>query len=352
VKRRRRWVWVAAVMALVVLALLTPAGEDPDATLALRRYLANMGFAVAEGERMPPSEGTFILLNDLRGRAEAQGVVDWVAAGGNLVVADPEAVIVELVGAAPGGPIGFTGTAELEPGCVAPVAVGVGRVVARVSDIGLEAIDPAFVSCFPTGDAAFLLTRRYGEGTVTLLGGASPFTNALLIEQDNAVLAVQLADTGREISFGVPTSGDTAAGGLWDALPDSGQTSVVAICVAAVAFALVRARRLGRPVVEEPIAPIPGSELVRAAARMYRRARAVGYSARLMRQAVAARLSSRLGVARGGAELSRAVARASALAEHEVAEILDGPEPSTDEELIRVGRELEELAARAEARSR
>lgn len=348
---RRRLVIAASIAVLAALVLLTPQSEDPNDTAALRRYLGSLGHEVRDGGGLPPVDGTLVLLQDARGPGEAQPILDWVEDGGHLVVTFPESAIVGMLGASPGATIGFTGVAELEPGCLAPAALGVGRIAARSTDRILASDDPAFVSCFPVDDGALLLTRAYGDGRVTLLGGASAFTNALLREADNAVLAAQVIGPGPEVVFGPPTEVAPGPMGLWDALPASARAALAGAAAAAVAFALVRARRLGRPVVEEPIAPLPGSELVRAAGRMYRQARATAYAGTLMRRAAASRLSRRLG-ATGANDLSAALARTSGLPEDRVKEILDGDDPRDDHELMNLGAELEGLSARAEMGSR
>lgn len=344
---RRRLGVAGAIAALAVLVLLTPRSEDPDSTLALRRYLENLGLVVSERDGLPSAGGTLVLVADIRGSDEAQPILDWVDGGGHLVVADPRSAFVEMVGGSAGATLGFGGTVELAPSCVAPAVLGVDRIVTRATDLVLVARDPALVSCFPVGDGALVLTRAYGEGTATLLGGASVFTNALLREADNAVFAAGVAGSGSEVVFGPPATAVPGSTGIWDALPDRARAAVLAIIAAVVAFALVRARRLGQPVVEEPIAPIPGSELVRAAGRMYRKARATAYAGTLMRQAAISRMSRRFGAA-GAHDLSGAIARASGLPRDRIEEILTGREPRDDDELMALGAELEGLSAGAE----
>jgi len=348
---RRRLAIAGAVVLLSGLVLLTPRTEDPDDTRALRRYLGNLGFSITDAGGLPPTGGTLVLLADVRTPDEAQPILEWVDGGGHLVVTDPESAIVGMVGGSPAATVGFTGIEELEPGCVAPAVVGVERVAVRASDRVLVSGDPTMVSCFPVGDGALLLTRSRGEGTITLVGGQSAFTNALLREADNAVLAARIAGPGRDVVFGPAAAGAPAPLGMWDALPDGARAALVAIVTAAAVFALVRARRLGGPVVEEPIAPIPGSELVRATGRMYRQARATAYAGGLMRQAAISRMSRRLG-AMGARDLSGAMARASGLPSGRVDEILTGSDPRDDTELIELGGDLEELIARAEMGSR
>jgi len=349
VSRRGIVIWLAAVLVVAALVLLAPRSERPEATLAVRRYLASMGLQVVDRAQPPPPGGTLILLNDLRDGQQAGSLLRWAARGGRLVVADPGSVIMSLAGASPAGPVGIVGTVELEPRCLAADVAGVERVVVRASDLALQANHEEFVSCLPAGAGAFLLTRRYGAGQVTLLGGLSPLTNEMLADGDNALLALQVASPGPDVVFGPPVPAVGAAapqGGPWSVLPDRARVAVVAVAVAAVAFALVRARRLGRPVIEEPVAPIPASELVRATARMYRRARTAAYCGTLLRDSVTGRLSRRLGAAGRAEDLTRLLAHASRVPEERVEEILRGPDPQNDEELIHLGRELEELTAR------
>jgi hypothetical protein len=340
--------WVVGVLAVLAMVLLAPRAENPEDTLAVRRYLANMGLDVVDAARPPPAGGTLILLNDLRDGRQAGSLLRWAERGGRLVVADPNSVIVTLAGASPAGPMGLVGLAIVEPGCVAPEVAGVERIVARASDVTLVPSHEDFVSCFPAGEGAFLLTRPYGAGQVILLGGLSPLTNELLAEGDNALMAVQVAGPGPDVVFGPPVPvGAPAQGTPWSLLPDRARVVVVALALAAVGFALVRARRLGRPVIEEPVAPIPASELVRATARMHRRARTAAYCGRLLRDSVVSRLSRRMGAAGRSEDLSRILAHAGRVPEDRVEEILRGPDPKSDEELIHLGRELEELTARA-----
>jgi hypothetical protein len=348
---RRRIVIAAAVLGLVALALLTPQSEDPNATAALRRFLGALGYEVADREGMPSGDGTLVLIEDVRSPEEARPILDWVERGGHLVVTSADSAIVGMAGGSVGATIGFVGVQVLEPGCVAPAVVGVGRLAISSTDLVLRSDDPAVVSCFPVADGALLLTRAYGDGRVTLMGGASAFTNALLRSEDNAVLGAGVIGPGRDVVFGPPAVSAPAATGIWDAMPEGARAAVVAVVVAAVAFALVRARRLGRPMQEEPIAPIPGSELVRAAGRMYRRAGATAYAGGLMRRAAVARMMRRLG-ATDARDLPGAMARASGLTPERVEEILTGVDPRNDDELMELGAELDGLTARAEMGSR
>jgi hypothetical protein len=336
-------VWLMILVVLGVLVVLMPRAESGESTLALRRFLANSGVDVSEGGPLPSPDGTFFLLHDLRTTEEARSLLDWAASGGRLVVADPASAVVRLAGAEVGDPLGLVGAQTLEPGCLAEDVVDVRRIVARASDRTLRG-DP-FVSCFE----GLALVREHGRGSVVLLGGFTALTNEYLRAADNALLALRILGLRSTVAFGSPTplQAGAPATGVWGALPDRAKVMIVAIAFAAVAFAAVRGRRLGRPVLEEPIAPIPASELVRATSRLYRGGRSLGHAARAMRASTRARIGRRFGVGAGHEELPVIAANATGMPPERLEEALTGPEPRTDEELIRLGSLLAEVETRA-----
>ena len=335
---------IAAIVLLALVLLVLPRGEAADATLAFRRYLSNAGLTVREGVS-PPDDGTFVLLRDLREPADARDLLDWVRRGGRLVLADPTSPVAALLGVGPVAPLGLMGGQTLTPGCAAAEVVGVERIVARASDWALGSNGSA-VSCFPGDRGSYLMLLHEGDGTVVLLGGTSALTNELLRERDNAVLAVRLVGMDSAVVFGPPIP-PTAAGssrGLWASVPTPVRVMTVALCLAAATFALVRGRRLGRPVTEAPLVPIPAIELPRSVGRLYRRAQTPGYAGRLMREATNARLAARYGGR--GPDAASVIASASGLTADDVRAALDGPDPSSDDELIALGERLHEIEAR------
>lgn len=344
--RRMATVWLAIVLLLGVLIVLTPRAESVESTLALRRFLAEAGIEVSEGGPPPEPSGTYVLLDDLRTPDEARSLLAWAASGGRLVVADPGSTLVSLSGAEVGEQVGLVGAQTLEPACLAEEAVGVRGIVVRASDRSLRGGD-RFVSCF----GGHVLVRAHDRGTVVLLGGFTALTNEHLRAADNASFALRLAGAGGTVVFGppIPAAGAAPETGVWKALPERAKAALVAIVVAAIAFAAVRARRLGRPAVEESIAPIPASELVLATSRLYRRGRSLGYAARVMREATRARVGRRFGVPGESDALPTVVANATGMAPERLEEALAGPDPRTDEALIRLGSLLSEIESRARA---
>jgi hypothetical protein len=347
--RRTATVWVAIVLLLGVLLILMPRAESVESTLALRRFLAAAGLEVSEEGPPPEPGGSYFLLHDLRTPEEARALLDWAAAGGRLIVADPGSSLLSLLGVEVGDPVGLVGARTLEPACLAEEAVGVRGVVVRASDRSLRGGD-RFVSCF----GGYLLARSHDRGTIVLLGGFTALTNEHLREDDNASLALRLAGSGGRVVFGppVPSASAEPPAGVWTVLPERAKVATIAIAIAAIVFSLVRARRLGRPPAEEPIAPIPASELVRATSRLYRRGRSLGYAAHLMREGTRARVGRRFGAPEAGDALSAVVANATGIPSDRVERALAGPEPRTDEELIRLGSLLSEIESRAMTTSR
>jgi hypothetical protein len=345
--RRSAAIWLTIVLLLGVLIALVPRAESVESTLALRRFLAESGYQVSEGGPPPPPGGTYVLLSDLRTSDEDRALLAWAASGGRLVVADPRSRLITLAGATMDDTVGLVGARTLAPSCLAEEAVGVQEIVVRSSDRVLQGGD-RFVSCYD----GHLLVRAHDRGTVVLLGGFTALTNEHLRAADNAVLALRLAGSGGPVVFGspIPPAAAGVSTGVWTALPERAKTAIVAIVLAALVYAVLRARRLGRPAVEEPIAPIPGSELVRATSRLYRRGRSVAYAARVMREATRSRLGRRFGVPGDGDGLPPVVANATGMSPERLEEGLAGPDPRTDEELIRLGSLLSEIESRATTR--
>ncbi len=212
--------------------------------------------------------------------------------------------------------------------------------------------------CFEGPGGPFQVVAPFGKGTIVLLGGRSPLENALFNRADNAAFAAGLVASRRVVRFGsaggLPPTQPEQPGSIWGALPAAAKAALIQLAVAAVAFALVRARRLGRPVEEAPISPIPAGELVRATSTLYRRGRAAAFSASLLRQGVEVGLRRRLGLARGSSrhEVAGETARITGRDEAEVLHLLDEGPLSGDDELISLGRELEEVQRDVEATTR
>lgn len=342
---RRRTFAIAGLLVVLFVGGLLLTGPPADDTLALRRFLREMDAEVSASSTPPPPPATFVLLADLRDREQAASLVRWASSGGDLVVADPDSVVLELLHVRRGEPLGLFGATTVAPGCPAPEAVGVDRVVIDAGDVTLAPSSPDAISCFarPGGSFAIFLSR--GSGRVALLGGRSPFTNDYLDEGDNAAFATRLIRGEGPIVFGSAAAPTTAPPGLWELLPGPARLILLEVAFAAVLFALARGRRLGKPVIEEPIAPIPSGELVRATAGLYREARDVAYCGRLLRRSAIERVRRGLGARADSPsrQVAERVAASTGLPTERVERALAGPEPSSEGELLALGDELTDV---------
>ena len=115
---------------------------------------------------------------------------------------------------------------------------------------------------------------------------------------------------------------------------------------------LWRGRRLGRLVAEPLPVVVRAVETTRGRARLYRRARARGRAARVLRAAAVRRLALRCGLPRTAdpGEVAAVVAERTRRAAAEVLALLAGAEPADDPSLVRLARDIDALET--EVRSR
>jgi len=351
--RRLVLILVAVAAGIAILIASAPEYAGSGRLLILHRFFSRVGVSVSDAAT-PPSEGTFLLLLDRRDPAQEDQLLAWVEGGGRLVVADPTSPLLARFAIDTPSRVGVFGTSPLGADCVQPDVVGVRTLEVDATDRLLSTPAVSSTSCFSGGGgAAYAQFIRRGRGEIVVLGGFSFATDPLLSRADNAIFARTVLGGGDTLVFGPPQPPGRGDLSLWQTLPRSAKAVIWELIAAAVVFALARARRLGRPVLEEPISPIPASELVRASAALYRRARADAYCGRLLRYGAIERIARRLGLpADAGAELPRLVAAATNRDTEVVQRMLSGPDMANDEELAALGRELEELVREIEGAER
>jgi len=99
---------------------------------------------------------------------------------------------------------------------------------------------------------------------------------------------------------------------------------------------------------------LASSELVTATADLYRRAGATAFCANLVRGWTGDRLAGRLGIPPDPdrRRLAATIATTSGQDQERVERVLAGPEPTTDDELVTLCRELEALSRTTEGAQR
>jgi hypothetical protein len=310
VTRVRPWAPLVVLVALVVVAglLLGRSGRgdgpplDPTSsgglgTKGLVETLRSLGARV-DVTRAAPSAGahdTALVLADDLGPARRAEIDAWVRAGGTLLVADPSSPL------APWNRKGSTDVglfpAQLEKRCSFAPLRGVGRVAAE----GASVYDaPGSVTrCYPRNGGWWFVAARVGDGNVVAVGGAGAFVNRHLDDADNAALAaaVLVPRRGASIAFlRPPPPGATGRKSLTELLSPRVKSALWQLGIAFAVLALWRARRLGRPVVEDQPVQLDASELVVAVGRLLQRSGSRARAAELMVDDLRRDLTARSGV--------------------------------------------------------
>jgi hypothetical protein len=130
---------------------------------------------------------------------------------------------------------------------------------------------------------------------------------------------------------------------IWSIVPSRVKALLATLAIAALVACLWRARRLGRPVLEVRVVPLPGSELVVATGRLLEKNSRFEEAAALMRTDACSQIASRLGQAPGTppTTVARVAAHYGGLPIDEVVAALCGPPPHSETDLLELARSLQ-----------
>lgn len=298
---RRRGLWIVSILLVVVLAAyfgasrqtpgppLDPNSTSPDGARALVELVDRLGGQMEVREGVPREDvDVALVLEDRLPRDQASALEAWVDDGGVLVVADPTSLLTPSVGG---------GAVDLVDGSCSVAGLGdVARLDVGISRGYLDTGDGQ--TCFATAAGeSFLVAQDRGSGMIVSLGGPDVFTNALLDEVDNAVLAgALLAGEGRRSVFVRPALAGGGDRGLVDLVETPARAALAQLFVVFLVVVLWRGRRLGRPVTEPQPVQIQGSELTNAVGRLLRNNRRPDRAAAILRDHARRDLSSLLGL--------------------------------------------------------
>ena len=357
-RRPRGWLPWAVVAVGIALAVVVaggggndtgrafdPTSTSPSGTKALVDSLRALDVDVAVDAGAPtPRTTALLVLVDAMGDGQRRAISSWVDGGGTLVLADRDS---------PLNPFRteratFLGLVErdLPRRCALPALQNVGHVLAP--EAALLRVRPPAVGCFTTGNGAWLVTQSQGRGNLVVLGGADPFTNGSLGDADNGLLAVSLLAPSRAARVQVlplPAPGGGRKG-LIDLVAPNVKLALLQLAVAFVLFAVWRARRLGRPVLERQPVQIPGSELVAAVGRLFQRAHARGRAADLVRDGARRAVAARLGLAPDASvdDVAEAAAARTGRSADDVRAVLAGAAPADERALVAITQDAEMLS--------
>ncbi|MEY2446910.1 MAG: hypothetical protein QOH79_386, partial [Acidimicrobiaceae bacterium] len=269
----------------------SPSSTSGDGTRALVLLVRELGGDVRVGQRLPDSNTHLaLLLHDGLDDDGRQQLEAWVSAGGTLVLADPESPLSP-------GTTGFSGSGRADRGTCD--LTGIDDVSQLSVPFGIDLrVRAGAQSCFGDGRKAFVVRAPFGQGTIVTIGGPEVFTNAVLDEADNSVLAVRLLLPSESGSVAVldPNPAGSGRTTLGDLVADRVFQAILQIGVAFMIYALWRSRRIGRPVTEPQPVAIAGSQFVRAVGGLQQRSRATDRAATTLRMDTRRALSDRFGV--------------------------------------------------------
>ncbi|WP_309065090.1 DUF4350 domain-containing protein [Microbacterium sp.] len=360
------WVFVAALLLGVSLLSLRFVATQPDLTGALHpdSVAPAGGKALAELTRQ---QGVEVSVTGSRAEAAA-GVDDDTT----LVLTDPftltDAAAEGLVGSADRvvlltsssrmlrlldlGDPADPGGGRVEAGCTVSEFARVGTIEAD----RLFRPDAGVDGCFRdgSGDAAVLRAERDGR-LVTLVEGSRLFSNAALAEDGNAALGLALlAQTDRVIWY-VPSFQDSDITGqqedtLGSLTPEWVTPAILLLMLAGIAAACWRGRRFGPLVAESLPVTVRASETMQGRARLTAKAADAAHAGAAIREGTVSRLSRRLGlsVRAGVREVADAASDRLRVPRGSLYELLGGPPPATDRDLVDLARKLAELEAAVE----
>jgi hypothetical protein len=323
-----------------------PSSVAPNGAKALALFLERLGARLDTSGTLPAmGRGVALVLDDQLGDAQRAQVTQWVRRGGALVVADPSSPL-EDASLAPGLPDQpRPAPAVLAPGCRAPWAAGVAHVATAGDDL-LEVPAGAY-DCFPVGGDAFAVARDEGAGVVVALGGAGLWSNAYLGDDDNALLAADLLVPGRGyvVSWLLAPRVGGGTASLWSLVPVRVKGCLGGLAAALLTACLWQAKRLGRPVLEDPLVAVPGSELVVATGRLLAGNANSQETAVFLRDELCAELRARFGQGPGTEPATVAAMAAMHVrsTRHDVVQALSGPPPRGEQELLVLARTLQQV---------
>jgi hypothetical protein len=375
--RYRRWLlWAALVLALALLSAvlgglaarngeaLDPENPDANGAQALARVLSERGVEVEVVRGLDALldtdlDGVTLVAarTELLSADAGQVLRDHASGAGSIVLLDPGPGVGELLDA-PVEARAFALGTPMDAGCQgAPWREGDrvdgGSTLVEVTDRSAEAR-----VCLPPSAGFGAGGRQAGHWVelpatqerprTLLLGIGEALTNGRITEDANAAVGLRALGGESRLVWYVAQpldAGEAPARTLTDVLPEAFVPAVGVLLLAAVAWSLVRGRRLGR-VVPEPLPVVIRSvETTQSRARLYQDAADRRRALASLQLAARRRWAERLGLPATTAvpDLLDAVAAATGVDRRELTRVLADADADDDETLVRTARAARSL---------
>jgi hypothetical protein len=358
--RRRLWWPLPALLAVCAVAALStyltaprPGGRlDPDATgpdgaHALVALLRNHGVTVVVAHNVDEAvnaarPGSLMLFGQTQ-RVTSESLLKRLAdAAGDLLLVEPTSRARAVL--SPGIRNAGNSSPSDAPDCALRAANRAGSVDLGPSSTFRAADGRVIVSCY---GGTVVRYREHGRH-VTVVGSAEFITNGGLLRAGNAALAMNLAGEQPRLVWFAPQhieGGSAANGNILDLIPAGVSWMVVQLWLTVGFVALWKGRRIGPLVAEDLPVVVRASETVEGRGRLYRSRRARDRAADALRAAALRRLVPRLGLGPDAppAAVVQTIASRSRFTPQMLGHILHGPPPTTDADLIRLSRALDDI---------
>ena len=362
----RRWAgWLVVVALVVGGALLTirigeatsvqsRGGMDPESagdsgTLALAEILRDQGVEVqivrsrTEAAAAIRDDTTLVTTDPYALSDEA--VAALLEPADHVVVLSASSRMLRLLGL--GTDSGTSTAAPVEASCDLPELARVGAVHPDRLFVPAEGVTGCFTDA--EGNAALLVDDGGGVRTA-LIEGSRLFGNGYLAEDGNAALGLALLGQTGHVVWYVPSLSDSdleaeADPSLGDLTPGWVTPAIVVLLITGAAAAIWRGRRFGPLVAETLPVTVRASETMQGRARLTARAADAPHAAAAIRDGAARRMARRLGLEdrATAAEVADAVADRLGVPRGTVRELLAGPPPASDDQLVDVARRLADI---------
>jgi hypothetical protein len=318
---------------------LDPRSDGPLGTSALVELLRRLDATVELSVGLPgDTDDVALVLRDELTDAQRDDLLAWARDGGRVVVASPGPLTPDTVA----GALLDLGVLDVEPGrCTISALAGIG-VLEPGGGSRLEP-PPGSDVCYADDAGAYVVARPEGAGVVVSIGGPGFAVNDRLDQADNAAFAAALLapEPGTAVRFvdpPVPAGGGDRT--LLELIPAGLGRALLQLGVAFVLYALWRAIRLGKPVVEHRPVRVAGSEIVGAVGRLLARTRAPGSAAELVRTDLRRNLGARLGLPPDASaeQFADAVTERTGADRATVLTAVSDAPVTTDDELVAVTR--------------
>jgi hypothetical protein len=348
---RRVRFWLALGVALLVGALavaalapspgraLDPRSPAKGGSKALARLLHGYGVPVRRttdlGDATAAGPGTSVLV--VAADAYSRRQLGGLRGAGRVVLLEPDAAA--LAALAPAVSANDSVDGVVGPGCSEPGARAAGAV-----DLGAGAT--TYTGADGCYDGAFVRAGR-----VAVLGSDALLRNDALADRGVAALDVNVLTADRTLDRVVwlLPGADAAGSGaptVWALFPAGVHRALLWLLLTGVVVVLWRARRLGPPVSEPLPVVVRAAEVVEGHGRLYRRAGARDRAAAALRAGTVRRLAHRLGLPRGAGAHDVVAVRPDADPAG-VLDLLAGPAPADDAQLLALAARLADLEAAA-----